>query len=42
MTISYRAKNSASRMGIKAGSTIRFAAENVNGELLIVTLEPVK
>jgi Cu/Ag efflux protein CusF len=42
MTMTYRVKNPASLTGIKAGSTIRFAAENVNGELVIVALEPVK
>lgn len=42
MTMTYRVTNPASLRGIKEGSKIRFAADKVNGELVIVALEPAK
>jgi len=42
MTMTFLVKDRARLDGLKAGSPIRFVAENVNGELTIVTLEQAK
>jgi Cu(I)/Ag(I) efflux system protein CusF len=42
MTMTFLVKDRAWLDGMKAGSRIRFVAENVNGDLTIVALEQVK
>jgi Cu/Ag efflux protein CusF len=42
MTMTFRLKSPALIDGITEGSRIRFVAENVNGELTVVALQPVK
>lgn len=42
MTMTFRLKTPALAEGIKEGSRIRFVAENVNGELTVVALQPAK
>jgi len=42
MTMTFRVKSPALFEGIKEGSKIRFVAESVNGELMVVALEAVK
>jgi len=42
MTMTFLVKDRARLDGLKAGSPIRFVAENVKGELTIVTLEQAK
>ena len=42
MTMTFRLKTPALAEGIKEGSRIRFVAENVNGELTVVALQPTK
>ena len=42
MTMTFRLKAPALIEGIKEGSSIRFVAENVNGELTVVALQAAK
>ncbi len=42
MTMTFRLKDPASLNGIKEGADIRFVAENVNGELTVVSVQAVK
>jgi Cu(I)/Ag(I) efflux system protein CusF len=42
MTMTFLVKDRAWLDGMKAGSKIRFVAENVNGELTVVALEQAK
>ena len=42
MTMTFRLKTPALAEGIKEGSRVRFVAENVNGELTVVALQPAK
>jgi Cu/Ag efflux protein CusF len=42
MTMAYRVKDNAWLDAVKEGEKIRFVAENVNGALVVVALQPAK